>query len=508
MWSAHSMSLRFCATMPAGLAGCKNSRKANLAVRALSDVMNGADPDPDLTKHVKRIDDRTIHTAAAAAVWGTELSRDGRLLVDARHLAAELAAAAAGDSSALRQRVRSGDGWVLPALLLSRLQMRLVESVCSQIDMHAEHLQPSQSLSTVTARQRLADGGRVTDWMRLLPDHSNDEWLHATSIVTVNGVAKPVVVDAGPDLVSAAWSARVAAPVTVTPAEGPWPVAVVRDALDTHAEPVRQWVASMSRELCDNGNGDLLLRIGHPLRQFLMSPVTATITKMFPTRIGAVSRIGDVIVPLLGNLPAAAHDLVPSDQTKGSTHSDELLSRLRDVPVGCAVGPDTVIDDAIPVHTIARDEMALLSLVPPRDIGIVKLTANLTTYEWEDATELIREIRRTKGITLRAPILGWSDQDPVHGNDHRITLHMLANRGVPVRTRYGYGALLPAGTRLTLVHVKVSRGHATLYAIADMHVASDIAVTSPPPKGSGFSLGRSLATDKTCQLNQQCRIHH
>jgi hypothetical protein len=474
---------------PEAVAGRVDSRNADPALKALADVMSGADPDPELTAQVEHLDEVSVHLAVAAAVRASLLSRpastrerlmrrldrDGQLLAEAHGLAVDLAAAAAGDASALRYRLRRSDAWLEPALLIGRMQIRLMESVCSQIEMVAEHFTIPRSLTVVTARQKLADGGRINGWMQLLPDNSgNDEWLHATSTVQVNGVAKPVVVDAGPDLVSAAWAARIAAPITVTPAVGSWSAPVVSDALGMSTEPVRQWVASMSRELAGDDDRDLMLRIGQPLRRFLISPAAVAIGRMFPPRIGAVRRVGQVVVPLLGHMLGDSSALMPSGACENFTPDDALLSRLRGVPVGCAVGPDTVIDDAIPVSDITRDEMALLALIEPRDIGEVELTVNLTTAEWEDVTSIVAKIRDAGAITLRSAVLGLADQDVVIGDENRLTLKLLVRSAVPVRIRHGFGAVLPAGTRMSLLGASVTKRHATLYAAVDSCVADRV----------------------------------
>lgn len=468
------------------VAGRVDARDFDPAIKALADVMNGADPDPQATRLVERLDAAMIHRASAEAIRHSLLSRpmstrerltrrfgrDKQLLADAHRLAIEMAAACDGDDAVLQMRLRRSESWLQPALLMGRMQLRLIESICSQIEMVAEHFAIPRHLSVVTARQALADGGRINGWMQLLADHtSNDEWLHATSTVSVNGVAKPVVVDAGPDLVSAAWAARVAAPVTVTPAQGVWSESVVRDALEMNAEPVRQWVASMSRELAGTDDRDLLLRIGQPLRGFLISPAATTIAGMFAARIGAVCRVGGVIIPVLGNLAADSASLMPGSPPEGFTADEELLSRLRGVPVGCAVGADTVIDGAIAVKAITRDEMALLSLAQPRDIGETQLTVNLTTAEWKDVTAAVAEIRNSGAIVLRSAVLGMADQDAVIGNEHRLTLKLLVREGIPVQTSYGYGAVLPAGTRLSLLGMTATKRHTTLYAAADSHLS-------------------------------------
>lgn len=474
------------APAPGTAAGRVDVRDSDPALKALADVMTGADPDPELTCLVEHIDEAMIHRATAEAMRVSLLSRptttrerltrrfdrEKQLLADAHHLATELAAACDGDDAMLRMRLRRSDSWLQPALLMGRMQLRLVESICSQIEMVAEHFAIPKHLSVVTARQKLADGGRINDWMRLLADYSsNDEWLHATSTVSVNGVAKPVVVDAGPDLVSAAWAARVAAPVTITPTGGPWPGTAVSDALEMNAEPVRQWVASMSRELAGTDDRDLMLRIGQPLRKFLISPVAVAISRMFPARIGAVRRVGEVIVPLLGHLTADSAALMPSAPPEGFTPDDDVLSQLRGVPVGCAVGLDTVIDGAIPVKDITRDEMALLSLMEPRGFDEVQLTVNLATAEWEDVTATVAAIRSCGAIKLRSAIMGLADQDVVVGNENRLTLKLLVSEGIPVRTAHGYGAVLPAGTRMSLVGATVTKRHTTIYAAVDSCVA-------------------------------------
>lgn len=73
-------------------------------------------------------------------------------------------------------------------------------------------------------------------------------------------------------MVSAAWAARIAAPVSVYAAPGSWPMHIVADALDMCAGSIASWVAAMSRELAGDGDIDLSLRTTVPLRNFIVAP--------------------------------------------------------------------------------------------------------------------------------------------------------------------------------------------------------------------------------------------
>jgi hypothetical protein len=343
--------------------------------------------------------------------------------------------------------------------------------------MTAGHLPVDPRLATVTARDVLVGGGRIGADTVLLDDHSGNGWLHATSNVTVGGVAGTVVVDAGPDLVPASWAARMVAPITVTPGEGRWPASVVGDVLALCDDAMRWWVASMTRELAGDDQEDLLLRIGPPLRQFLISPATAAIAAIVgigePTLIGAVSAqlIGtsSASVPAMSAMPATVDVLRPVAPSADYQPRAGALSAMRTGgEPGTELAPDAVLSGCIRLTDVGRDEMTLLGVVPTSDLGgEVEVTVNIATPEWQDVTNLVDEVRDHGAVALCAPMLARADQDTVTGAEHRLTLRARVRRGVPVQTRDGYAVLLGAGTRLSLLGADVSKRSATLYLQTD-----------------------------------------
>ncbi|WP_138230354.1 hypothetical protein [Mycolicibacterium aubagnense] len=477
------------------------------AQKAIAAVMNGVDPEPGDLEGLGelRIDAQTLHLSAAAALRQVLLSRptpgalrtsrhrrrigtDQHVVRDAYYLA--LALADCTGPTALAAAIGNiCTDWLEPAALVGRLQVRFLEQVCAQIDMTANHLPVVPRLSGVMSRDILAAGGRLAPGTVLLPDHAFDQrdrdeegspWLHATSTVMVAGHSGPVIVDAGPDSLTGAWSARIAAPVTVTAAAGRWPVTAVEDCLRLCSAPVRAWVASMDRQLSGEDNEDLSLRIGAPLRQFLISPATVAVTAAV-----AASR-GESPVPALGSgedvsvsgaLPAVP--LMPagrSDERERHPMASTLLPLMRaGGEAGAELAEDTILEGCGYVAEIHRDEMALLSAVSAAELDReVEVTINFSTPQWQDVTALIGDVRATGVMRLGAPVFGRVDQEIIAGARHRLSLRARVTFGVPVHTREGYGVVLPAGTRLALLGADVSKHHTTLYATQRSATPEDV----------------------------------
>lgn len=473
----------------AAVTGRANALRMTRARKAIAAVMNGADPDPVDVEATGdyRVDQQLLHLSAAAALRQSLMSRPSSArsridrslnrgqqhLVDAYHLALALADSSDGDLTGLQGQLFGMDDWLEPALLLGKLQVRFLAQVCAQIQLSVEHSPVTDKLRSVTARQALADGGRITESTQLLEDHLNGEWLHATSTVEVNGVSRPVVVDAGPDLVTAAWAARVAAPITVTAdSDGRWPVSAVRDALDICSDSVRWWVASMSRELAGDFDRDLELRIGPPLREFIVSPAAAAISAVIaadrPTPITAAASEGTAPAVSLERMPASTDTLLPTAPSERFIACPKRLALLRTGgEPGTELSPDTELDHFIDVSRVQRDEMTLLNMASPSELDEVEVTVNFRTPEYEDVTDLIAEVRDSGAVTLSAPVLAHCNQDTVSGNEHRVTLRALVRRGVALRTRHGYAVVLAAGTRLALLGADATKRHTTLYLQSD-----------------------------------------
>ncbi|MFA5710760.1 hypothetical protein [Mycolicibacterium sp.] len=461
--------------------------------------MNGVDPDPSDIAGLAEctVDEQMLHLSAAAALRQVLMSRpssapagprrgrggpDQPLIRDAYYLALALADAAGGNDEAVVERTDTR--WVEPAALVGRLQVRFLEQVCAQVEMTANHLPVSGELTTVMSRALLRDGGLIAPGTVLLPDHAAPAerrsgvvgWMHATSTVDVAGRAAAVVVDAGPETLTAAWAARIAAPIAVSPAAGRWPVTVVEDCLTMCADAVRWWVASMTRQLSGEGDEDLILRIATPLRKFLVSPASAAIAAAH-ARSGVgelqalshppavVATFGPVHEAVAGSPAALPLRAFPGGAQKTGRGGALTSLNTSGVP-GRELSPDTTLADCVKIAEVHSDEMTLLSVAPVSDLAEeVDVTVNFSTPEWQDVTTLVADLREAGAVQLTAGVLGWTDRDAVSGAGHRLTLRARVRAGVPLQLRDGYAVLLPPGTRLTLIGADVSKSHCTLYAV-------------------------------------------
>lgn len=475
-----------------------NALRITRAQKAIAAVMNGVDPAAeDLTGLEQTlVDEQTLHLSAAAALRQVLMSRPGpgaprsrggaeqQLTRDAYYLALALADRDETLASLLQG---SSSDWLAAAALIGRLQVRFLEQVCAQVDMTANYIQVPAGLSTAVSRTVLRDGGRISAGTVLLADHTaaskperrnsiEASWLHASSSVIVAGRSGPVVVDAGPDTLNASWSARIAAPITVTATEGRWPVTVVEDCLQMCAPEVRRWVASMARQLSGRDNADLLLRIGAPLRQFLVSPASAAIASASASE-GPEPRRTDHHPAVLthGHADSARAQSLDSLPLMAAIPDDGSTSRERDAALlaemrtggepGSELAPDTVLANCTKIAEVHRDEMTLLAAADVVDLDTeVEVTVNFATAEWQDVDSLVTEVREAGTVELKAPVLGWVDQDVVTGTSYRLSLRARVRAGVALHTNDGYAVLLPAGTRLTLLGADSSKSHTTLYA--------------------------------------------
>lgn len=488
-----------------------NALRITRAQKAIAAAMNGIDPAPEDLAGLRetRVDEQTLHLSAAAALRQVLMSRPGpgaprtprrggpdqQLIRDAYYLALGLADRTGNLSSALRG---SSADWIAPAALVGRLQVRFLEQVCAQVDMTANHLKVPAGLGTAVSRTVLRDGGRIAAGTVLLADHTASEardrrsvaeasWLHASSAVIVAGRSGPVVVDAGPDTLNAAWSARIAAPITVTAAEGRWPVNTVEDCLQLCAPEVRRWVASMARQLSGRDNEDLLLRIGAPLRKFLVSPASAAIAAAAatdsedsaprrPAHHPAVLTHGaadSAQAQSLDSLPLMAVTRGEGD-TSQECQAGLLTAMRAGGEPGSELAPDTVLNSATEIAEIHRDEMTLLAAAPVEDLDTeIEVTMNFPTAEWQDVATLVSEVREAGTVELKAPVLGWADQEVITGTGYRLSLRARVRAGVALHTNNGYAVLLAAGTRLSLLGADSSKTHTTLYVSqADRNAAA------------------------------------
>lgn len=416
------------------------------ALTAIAAAMYGTEPSPaDLADlAVTRVDAATLHAAAAVALRRAMrphlLSRstgtaDYAGLVDAYRLAAELAGG--GPADLLPDRLGA-------ATAVATLQNRFLERVCAQVEFAAAT--PKLSVPPRSPAQRIAArNGEIAAGMVLLADHSGSDrhWLHATSTISVGGTVERVVVDAGPPGSCVDVAARVAAPLTVTPAGGFWPVTVVADCLRLCAPAVRRWVAAMSRELHGPGNRDIQLWAATSLRDFLVSPATAALTG----NCGGQS-----------TLPVRALNT-------GYKAAPSLLHRMR---TGTLPNGQLRFDSSVPAHTrlphLRSDESALLAALPPLDLRReVEVTVNFTVPGWVDTAGLLAQVKAAGGFTLTEAVPAWADRDVVAGPRHRLSVRVRARRGLTCRTRHGLAVMLPAGAVFGLVAATSRDGHAVLY---------------------------------------------
>lgn len=489
-----------------------NPLRVTRARAAIAAVMNGVDPDPADVEATAdyRIDEQQLHLSTAVALRQILLSRpesaqmsrksrrDRKLLINAHYLATALADACDGDQRTLRELLRSDRDWLAAAMLLGRLQVRFLDHICTQIDMAAGHRRVPPRLNSVPARKILGDGagssGDVTDGITLLEDYASGEWLHATSTVTVAGISGTAVVDAGPDLIPAAWSVRVAAPITVTAGVGLWPTQAVHDALLLCDEAVRWWVSSMTRELSGDNDQDLLLRIGPPLRQFLISPATVRIAAAIAARatggLSAPARFASTLsstLPATPLLPVSVDTLWPTTPSPGFTAQPGALAGMRfGGGPGAELAPDTSLKNCVETPDADRDTVTLLSLVPAGELDDeIEVTANIAVPQWQDVTCLVEAIRESGAVALRTPVVAYADQDIIRGDEHRLTLRARVRRGVAMRTRSGYAVLLAPGTRLALLGASTTKTHATLYLQVDDEISEQPPLPGEQPVTGG-----------------------
>lgn len=440
-----------------------NALQITPALSAMAAVMNGIDPDPaDVAALAETtVSVQSLHLAAATALRqamgplllsrttatssNTTAELEKSAIFDAYYLATELAKRSDRPMRLTADQVDS-------ALLIGAMQVRFLEAVCSQIELNVV-LPPLSVSAKAPARAVLKIGGDLAPGVRLLPDFSTGgggntdgaSWLHALSTITVAGVSGREVVDAGPDTASAQWAARLAAPVKVTAAGGFWPVTVVEDCLRITAHAVRRWVAAMPRELCGEEGRDIMLRSGPPLRDFLVSPATMTLT-------------GDTGKSAVLPLRAAAGT--------GKTIRGALAEmRVGGVP-GAELSPDVELTDGVHINTIHRDELAVLSAGAVTELpDEVEVTVNFAVPEWKDVAGLVDEVRESGAVTLTSAVLGWTERDVVAGQLNRVSLRARVRRGVVCHTQLGDAILMPLGTTFTVVGVDTGKGHTALYGI-------------------------------------------
>ena len=468
-----------------------NALRLTRAQKAIAAVMNGVDPDPDDVAYTAghRIDEQMLHLSAAAALRQVLLSRpsrtrratesDQQVVLDAYYLALALADAAAGHPDTLNAAVaRPWREWFAAAALVARLQTRFLEHACSQIEMTAKDAPAPAPLAGVLASDLLSSTGMLGCRTALLPDYATREdsrrttgmrWLRATSTVTVAGHPATVVVDAGPDALPGAWTARIAAPLEITAGVGDtrsptrWPREVVTDCLRMCSSGVRSWVASMTRRLSGEAGEELVLQPGAAPGKFLVSPAAAAIAELVGgQRSEEVAATGPFEALAAGELP-----LAPDTSIRPVEAPPGMLARMRHGgDPGDELSADTRLEDYVTLPNVHRDEITLLAAAEPFDVGTeVEVTINFATPPWQDVSALAAELRSAGGATLTAPTLGRIDQDVVPGEGHRLALKARVRRGVAVRTRRGYAVMLPAGTRLAVIGSDVTKHHTTLYAV-------------------------------------------
>lgn len=482
---------------PAGphTAATGNALRITAAQRAIAAEMNGVTPDPDDLAESReiRISERLLHLSAATALRQALMSRPPmtglasrrrrpieQTTLDAYYLALALAAETEDDPSTLRATIsRDHRTWLPAAALVGRLQVQFLEKVCAQLEVTANHLPVAKSVAALSAQAVFEAGGELTDTVSLLPDRcgtgSSGRWLYATSDVVIEGRSAVTVVEAGPSVLPAAWSARMAAPVTVTAADGRWPKGVVRDCLRLCDDAVRQWIGSMSRQLSGDNFEDLLLGVGPQLRWFLVSPAAQSIARMNATERQPARYPGQHDVWSSSRLPAVSPLAAAGTghAVLGAADRSSRLVLMRQIDGEQELGPDTVIEDATLLSDIRGDAMVLLGAANPQWLAQpVEVTANLSLPDWEDVTQTVSRLSVAEVVELTAPVLAWVDRDVVAGDTRRLTLRARVHQGVPVRTPTGTGVFLAAGTRLSVLGTDISKSHCTVYL--DQHRCAPI----------------------------------
>lgn len=468
-----------------------NALRITAPQRTIAAVMNGVAPGPEdiAAMHNVHISERLLHLSTAAALRQALMSRpstggrgrsrrrsgesDVHAIRDAYFLALALAADADGDPSSLRSIIgRDRRNWLESATLVGKTQIRFLEQVCEQIELTANHLQVPATVGPVTASTMLASGGRITDTTLLLADHRSREssdpgWLHATSTVVIEGYTGTAVVDAGPPLLPAAWSARIAAPITITAQCGRWPAAVVRDALWLCQDAVREWAGSMTRQLSGSNDEDLVLLVGPPLRRFLTSPAAEAIARCAREATNAADGPLTPSASATDSMPLLAVDT--ELRPMGKQVRAELLRSMRYLDgEGQELAADTELAGAATIAEVHREELTLLAAAAGEQLSqSVELTANITSPDWQNMSSLVDKLRPGSSVQLMVPLVGHTDQDVVSGDGQRLTLRMRAHRGIPLRTRGGFSVFLAAGTRYTVLGLDTTKNHVTVYLEQD-----------------------------------------
>lgn len=464
-----------------------NALRITAPQRTIAAVMNGLAPEPADMEAMQNvhISERLLHMSTAAALRQALMSRpssgvrgrtrrrsgdaDVHAVRDAYYLALALAADADGDPSSLRSIV-TGDRrtWLEAAALVGRMQIRFLEQVCEQIELTANHLQVPATVAPVTAASMLSSGGRITDTTLLLADHSprnsaDPGWLHATSTVVIEGYSGTAVVDAGPPLLPAAWSARIAAPITITSRSGRWPAQIVRDALWLCQDAVREWAGAMTRQLSGSNDEDLVLLVGPPLRRFLTSPAVEAIARCAEAATCLARYGGPASAAAIDSAPILAVDTEPHPMSK-QLRAD-LLKAMRYLDHdGQELAPDTELADAAAIAEVHREELVLLSATTCEPLSeSLEVTANIAVPDWHDMSALVQALRPGASAQLSAPLIGLADQDIIGGDGQRLSLRIRAHRGLPLRTRGGFAVFLAAGTRFCVLGTDTAKNHVTVY---------------------------------------------
>ncbi|WP_234802913.1 hypothetical protein [Mycobacteroides abscessus] len=478
-----------------------NALRITAPQRTIAAVMNGVVPGPEDIEAMQNvhISEQLLHMSTAAALRQALMSRpsvgsrertrrragarDVHAIRDAYYLALALAADADGDPSTLRSIIgRDRRSWLDAAALVGKMQIRFLEQVCEQIDLTANHLQVPATVAPVTAATMLASGGRITDTTLLLADYSPREaadpgWLHATSTVVIEGYSGTAVVDAGPPLLPAAWSARIAAPLTITASAGRWPVTVVRDALWLCQDAVRQWAGSMTRQLSGSNDEDLVLLVGPPLRRFLTSPASEAIARCADWAIAGTGYLAADSASVIDSVPLLAVDSASHTMNR-QDRADRLKAMRYLEHDGQELAADIELADAAAIAEVHREELVLLSATVCEPLTeTVEVTANITAPDWQDMSVLVQQLRPGASAQLAAPLIGRTDQEIIGGDGQRLTLRVRAHRGIPLSTREGYAVFLAAGTRYTVLGTDTEKGHVTVYLEQELLEAQPSAET-------------------------------
>lgn len=396
-----------------------------------------------------------------------------------RHrLAAEIARALAFDTEGHRAPIQrlivARDAEFFQALLLvSSAQCRLLAHMCMQVSIDVDPSPVDPAIATLNS-QMVVDRyrGILHDSLRLFPDHSyvnggDDEdgpWLSAMSTVRVGRREGFTLVDAGPSIYATGWSGALAAPISLTPIRGVWPVNAVKDALWISESSVRWWIGRSVRSFHGDQNQHLMLHPRQPLERTLISPAARRVRELIrdvPSRRFPADTVDEALDELPDAVPFTAAEIARDDVARRGFEKS-----LKDPPEFDRLDMDWRSPNALNMESrrMTSDALAVTSLYDTQDLGRrVAVGVNVTLPDRVDADRLVADIKKLGGIRVEHPLVTYFDQDVHLDSDSRVSLIVDTDRGIPVHKDYGDLLILAPGTELALLGVERNKRHSTVY---------------------------------------------